>query len=112
MSGAAVNSPGIGAGDGESDADIFDEELDDSEAEERRCRDQAMQMRYGLKKQQARNLDKLDEEAEEQHRALKLQQKMAGIMAAAKDELGLMLKAEEQLQRADLDMRKLEPAAQ
>ena len=68
-------------------------------------------MRYGLRKQQARNLDRLDEEAETQIKALKLRQRMADIMAAAKDELSLMLKAEEQLQRAELDMQKLQPAA-
>lgn len=102
------SNTGTATGEGE---DIFDEELDDSEVAERRRKDAAMALRYGLKKQQARNLDKLEAEAAVTAQAAKVQQRMAHIMGAAKAEFSVRLRMEEQLQRVDLDMQKLQPAA-
>lgn len=85
--------------------------MGDSEEEERRRRDAAMALRYGLKKQKVQRLDRLEVEAGVAAQAAKLQQRMSHIMDAAKAEFSMRLKMEEQLQRVDLDMQKLQPAA-
>lgn len=103
-----TSNTGTVMGEGE---DSCEEELDDSEEEERRRRDAAMALRYGLKKQKAQNLDKLEAEESVAAQAAKVEQRMAHILGAAKVEFSMRLRMEEQLQRVDLDMQKLQPAA-